>query len=118
MTDYLKFLVKRHFTKFLLLHLLLIYTLSLFPVSAQNDTIVTTEQKQGTQKQDISLFGSNEILNVSLYLDLAGFMKKNSKNDSFEADMIINPGKVDSINKKIRLSYRGILRYDLCSFPR
>jgi hypothetical protein len=91
--------------------------LTVFQVSAQNDTIKAKEKKPETQKQDISLFGSDEILNVSLYLDLAGFLKKNSKTDSFEADMIINPGQADSINRKVRIKYRGILRYDLCSFP-
>jgi hypothetical protein len=91
--------------------------LSLLQVAAQNDTTETKEHKKSTQNQEISLFGSDKILNLSLYLDLAGFLKKNSKNDSFEADMIINPGEADSINKKIKLKYRGILRYDLCSFP-
>jgi len=117
MTDYLKNLVKRQFVNFLSLILLLICSLSVLQVSAQNDTTETKEQKGTSQKQDISLFGSDEILNVSIYMDLSAFLKKTSKTDSFIAKMVINPGRTDSINRKIRIKYRGILRYDICSFP-
>jgi hypothetical protein len=117
MTYYLQISVKGYIVKYLLLNLFLIYILSVSQASAQNDTIKARKQKPGNTKQNISLFGSDEILNISLYLDLAGFLKKTSKNDSFEGQMIFNPGKSDSTNRKIRINYRGILRYDLCSFP-
>jgi hypothetical protein len=115
--NYLKILTRRYLMTYLLLNLLLTHGFSEFAVSPQNDTIKKKEHKPVKAKQDISLFGSDDILNVSIYLDLAAFLKKTSKTDSFEGQMIINPDKPDSINRNVRINYRGILRYDLCSFP-
>jgi hypothetical protein len=117
MNNYLIVLGRRYVIKYLLLNLLLGFALSVFQASAQNDTIKTKDHKSVKAKQDISLFRSDDILNVSLFLDLNAFLKKTAKTDSFEGQMIINPGKPDSINRKVKISYRGILRYDLCSFP-
>jgi len=86
-------------------------------VSAQNDTTKTKEKKQDVHKNDLSLFGSDEMLNVSLYLDLGAFAKKPSKNDSFEADMTIHINETDSINRPVTIKYRGISRFEICSFP-
>jgi hypothetical protein len=113
----LKISVKWHYLKYLPLYLIIIYTLSAFRVSAQNDTTNTKKQKEGNQKQEISLFGSDEVLNVSIYFDLAGFLKKTSRTESFDAEMIIRPGEKDSINKSIKIKYRGIKRGEICSFP-
>ena len=91
--------------------------MSLFPVAAQNDSTKTKEQKHPDQKQDLSLFGSDEILNVTLYLDLESFTKKPSKTDTFESEMTIHLNETDSVNRKIIIKYRGISRYEICSFP-
>lgn len=107
----------RYSIKYLLLQLLLIYLLPLFTASAQKHTPRTKEKKHNTDKQDISLFGSDEVLNISLYFDLGMFLKKTSYSDSFEAKMTIRPGEKDSINKTVNITYRGLLRRELCSFP-
>ena len=119
MNYYLKILSCRSTLRFLPVYLLLFYSLSVppAPLSAQNDTTKTKEQKKGPHKQDISLFGSDEILNVSLYLDLAAFAKKPSKSDSFDGTMTIHVNETDSINRQITIKYRGISRYEICTFP-
>lgn len=117
MSENSKILGGRHFAKYLPLYLMLIYLLTGLPVSAQNDTTETKEKKEGKIRNDISLFGSNEVLNINLYFDLGTFLKKTSKTDSFDAEMIIQPGEKDSINRAVKLKYRGILRKELCSFP-
>jgi hypothetical protein len=117
MTYHWKILNNPHLGKCLSLLFFLIYSLSLQTVSAQNDTIKTKEPKHGSQKQEISLFGSDEALNINLYFDLGGFLKKTNKNDSFDAEMIIRPGEKDSISKTVKLKYRGIIRKEVCSFP-
>ena len=117
MTDHLKFLPGSAVVKTLPLHLLLVYTLSVFPVSAQNDSTRTKEEKQGIHEQDISLFGSDEILNVSIYLDLARFSKKPAKTDTFDSEMTIHLNETDSVNRNVTIKYRGISRYEICSFP-
>lgn len=96
---------------------ILIFLLLSFEANTQKDTTGIKKQKVKAPKQYFSLFNSDKLLNVNLYLDLAKFMKKTSKNDSFDAEMTINPGSPDSVNQKIVIKYRGILRYDICSFP-
>lgn len=117
MKDYLKILKGSVVGKNLQLYLLLAYTISVLPVSAQNDTTSTKEQKKGPHKQEISLFDSDDILNISISFDLGAFLKKANKTDSFDGEMIIRPGEADSIHKEIKLKYRGISRGEICSFP-
>jgi hypothetical protein len=117
MINYPKNLFNQHTVKYLTLNLLLIYNLSVIKVSAQNDAGSIKEKKPDHHKQDISLFGSDEILNISIYFDLEGFLKKTLKSDSYDAEITFRPGERDSINKTISVRYRGLLRRELCSFP-
>ena len=117
MIYYLKNLVKRLNVKYWLIHLLIFSFLSLCSLSAQNDPIAVKESKKGSLEKNFSLFGSDEILNVSLYLDLAGFSKKPSKNDSFDSEMTIYINGTDSVSRKTTIKYRGISRYEICNFP-
>jgi hypothetical protein len=117
MVNYLKLFVKRHVVKRVLFPLLLIFSPFLITISAQNDTIAKKDKKHEPHKDDISLFGSDEILNVNLYLDLASFSKKPSKNDSFDGKMTIHINETDSVNRDVTVKYRGISRYEICTFP-
>jgi hypothetical protein len=99
----------------------LLWLIFLFPLSFQiatgQDDTAAREKKHASPKNDVSLFGTESILNVSIYLDLASFAKKPSKTDTFDARMIIYPDKGDSIARDIVIKYRGISRYEICSFP-
>jgi hypothetical protein len=117
MINYLKHLVPRHIVKLVLFLLLLFFSPFLIFISAQNDTIHKKDKKHEPHKDDLSLFGSEEIINVNLYLDLASFSKKPSKNDSFEGSMTIHINETDSVNREVTIKYRGISRYEICTFP-
>jgi hypothetical protein len=91
--------------------------MSPYPVSAQNSTHEAKEKKQNTNKQEISLFGSDDLLDISLYFDLGSFLKKSSQSDSFSGQLTIRPGEKDSVSKQVIIKYRGLLREELCSFP-
>jgi len=117
MIHYLNYLLKVYIKKYPVLLSLLIYSLSGPVISAQNDTTGSKEQKKRSPERDLSLFASNEILNVSLYLDLGSFVKKPSKNDSFDAEMTIHFNENDSVNRHVKIKYRGISRYEICRFP-
>ena len=99
------------------LFLLLVFSMSGPIVTAQNDSTETKEHKKGSYKRDLALFASDEILNVSLYLDLGSFAKKPSKRDSFDAEMTIHFSEIDSVNNHVKIKYRGISRYEICRFP-
>ena len=103
--------------KIIAIQLIILSCMSVFEISAQMDTVSVKEGKNDNKMQNLSLFSSEEILNVSIYLDLASFSKKPSKTDSFDGKMTIYLDKNDSINRDITIKYRGISRYELCSFP-
>jgi len=117
MIKYLKILVNRDVVKYMPFHLLLLCFFSVSPVSAQNDTSIVINKEPKAREQNISLFSSDELLNVSLYMDLGTFLKKTTANDSFDAEMFILKGPADTIKKKVKLRYRGISRKEICSFP-
>jgi hypothetical protein len=117
MINYLKHPVKQRIVKRIHFLLLLIFSPLLIVISAQNDTIHKKDKKQDSHKDNIILFGSDEILNVNLYLDLASFSKKPSKNDSFDGRISIHINETDSVNRDVTVKYRGISRYEICSFP-
>jgi hypothetical protein len=86
---------------------------------AQPDSTATGSKKAAKPKTMIDLFGSDELLDVSIYMDLEGFLKSTSPNASFNAEIIINNGPSDTIRSNVKLKYRGILRRskEVCSFP-
>jgi hypothetical protein len=116
MRTFIRNLVKEHIIKFLSLNLIFLL-LSEFQLSAQNDTVSVKEIKSEPQDFNISLFSSDEILNVSIYMDLGTFLKKTSQNDSFDAEINIKISSADTLKSKAKLKYRGIIRKEICSFP-
>ncbi len=75
------------------------------------------QEKTDTIQKKFSLFDSNEILEISIRFDLTGFLRKTKKEESFDGIMTINSGENDSIDKKITIKYRGVFRFENCSFP-
>jgi hypothetical protein len=110
-------LVKWQLVINVLIYLLYLFFMTVFPVTGQNDTINIKEKKINKNQKSIALFGSEEILNVSIYLDLTAYLKKHAKGDAFDSEMTINFNGTDSIKSKIIIKYRGISRFDICSFP-
>jgi hypothetical protein len=117
MINYLKHPAKRLIVKRTGFLFLLLFTPFLNIISGQNDTIHKKDKKQDSHKDNIILFGSDEILNVNLYLDLASFSKKPSKNDSFEGKITIHINETDSVSRDVTIKYRGISRFEICTFP-
>ena len=85
------------------------------PVMSQVDTI--SGGKNNVYHDDHSLFSGEEMLDVTLSLDLARFTKKPSKTDTFDADITIRFSETDSLARPVTIKYRGISRYAICSFP-
>jgi hypothetical protein len=103
--------------KILVLQILIISSVPVSELSAQIDTARIKVEKKAKTIENLSLFSSDEILNVSLYLDLARFSKKPSRTDSFDGKMTIFLNENDSVNRDVTVKYRGISRYEICSFP-
>jgi hypothetical protein len=99
------------------LNLFFIFFLSVFQVSGQNNPDYLKPQKPVAPEKSISLFNSDELLNITLNLDLARFTKKPSKSDSFDAVMTIHFSETDSLTRNTIINYRGTSRFQICSFP-
>ena len=93
------------------------FVLSVFSSAGQNDTTKIKQDDQEHPKRYVSLFGSEDILEVFLRLDLAAFLKKTDRNQSFDGTMTIHFSETDSIDKKVTVKYRGENRYQTCRFP-
>lgn len=117
MRNNLKCTVRGDMAKLLQLSLLFYSLISVSMVSGQNDTTSTKKEKTDMPNRQIPLFSGDELLNVSITLDLANYLKKQAKTNTFDAEMTIHFDETDTINRKVLLKYRGISRYEICSFP-
>jgi hypothetical protein len=99
------------------LSLLAFFVLSVSPSPGQIDTTGQKQQDQKPPRRYLSLFEHDDILEVFLYLDLSGFLKKTDRNQSFDGNMTIPLSETDSLNKKVTVKYRGESRYERCNFP-
>ena len=91
--------------------------ISLFPVSAQVDTLISPLEVADTLQQDFGLFTNDEILNLSLRFDITSYQRKKPKEEYMKAVLTYHINDKDSINKEIRLKSRGEMRNGYCSFP-
>lgn len=99
------------------LFLFLITSLLSQPLTALPVDKGTGQPGGDTLKQKINLFGSDDLMEVSISFDLAAFQKKSDRAGSYDGTMTFNHGKADSISRKVTVKYRGEYRYRTCSFP-
>lgn len=104
--------MKKIFTGLLFLSLI-----SLFPLSAQEGNAGSKKPKSDPLNDKFALFASEEVLNVTLKLDLTSFLKKNLKGSSINGEFTIHLNEKDSIFNNIKVAARGKFRYENCSFP-
>lgn len=72
---------------------------------------------QELQKDDFLLFGSEDMMEISLRFDISKFLKEKSQEEYFDAVLTYNPGEADSLINYIRLRARGNSRLEMCNFP-
>jgi len=73
--------------------------------------------KSDTAKKKLTLFGSDDILNVSLQFDLSTFLKKNLKTGSLDGIIAFALSDNDTIDRKVKIKPRGEYRFRTCGFP-
>jgi hypothetical protein len=101
--------------KNLILLFLLIF--SLLPVSGQIETSDTLSEISDNLTSSFALFQDDDLLEVTLKLDLASYIRKNLKGDSKDAIMTFHLSDADSLEKEVSISNRGKFRLETCSFP-
>lgn len=86
-------------------------------IYGQSGIIDTCQVSADNQNKSFYLFGSDEILKISISFDLTDFLHKTKRENSFDGLMTIYPSENDSIVKEITVKYRGTFRFENCSFP-
>jgi len=97
----------------------LIFLLIFAPASVfgQDNPIDQQAVKSDTTKKKFRLFGSEDILNVSLQFDVSTFMKKNLKTGSLDGIIAFALSDYDTIDRKVKIKPRGEYRFRTCGFP-
>ena len=80
-------------------------------VSGEQDTL------ERTTPRGIDLFASDEILQMTLSLNIREFLKTKNKPEYLDATLIVKTGDRDSITQPIKIKARGEMRRSYCSFP-
>ena len=103
--------------KKIFLNLLLLAFLPMLSLFGQKDTTGIQNLKAKSLKDGFSLFGSDELLEITLRFDLTTFLKKNLKEGSLDADLTFHLSETDSLTRKIKVKNRGNYRFENCDFP-
>jgi hypothetical protein len=97
--------------------ILAIFVSSVLPSHGQTDTVTSKQQEEKSARKYLSLFESDDILEISLQFDLSGFIKKPDKNQSFDGIMTFHFSETDTLDRKVTIQYRGQSRYERCRLP-
>lgn len=70
-----------------------------------------------TLDEDIKLFESDELLEISLMFDITHYRRNRDDTEYLPATLVYHTSPTDSIVKNLRVKCRGITRLSICSFP-
>jgi hypothetical protein len=101
------------------LYFILLFSLiySLLPIIGQIDTGDTGPSTTDDVENSFALFEDDKLLETTLRLDMAAFVKKNLIEISNDAVITFHLSETDSIQKKVSIKNRGNFRLETCSFP-
>ncbi len=85
----------------------------------QVDSLINKFAVRDTQNLKVTLFDSDELLEISLRFDISAYKKNKSDVDYLDAILTYHTSKTDSINKNIKVRARGEIRRTgtICDFP-
>ncbi len=89
----------------------------IIPLSGQDDNGEKKNTLSDPLNDKFALFASEDLLEITMRLDLTSFIRKNLNRSFIDAEFTIHLNKTDSIFNKIKVKARGNFRYDNCSFP-
>ena len=91
--------------------------IAVLPSFSQEDSLNIPYAVTDTLDEDIKLFESEELLEISLMFDITHYRKDRDDNEYLPATLVYHTSPADSIVKKLRVRSRGITRRSICSFP-
>ncbi|NLD62678.1 MAG: hypothetical protein GX646_02170 [Bacteroidales bacterium] len=101
----------------LLCSVVIVFQASILPANGQTDTTGREQQEPGYPRRYLSLFEDEELLEVSLHMDVSKYIRKADREQSLDGTMIIHFSQTDSVERKVTIKYRGQSRYERCKYP-
>lgn len=104
------------------------FALSVIACHGQIDTVSPEQTERidntgkGTGKREspqryISLFGDDDILEITLRYDISKYLKKAGRDQTLDGTMTFHLSQADTLEKKVTLRYRGKSRFERCRYP-
>ena len=87
------------------------------PSFSQIDSVNYQFAVSDTLDEDIKLFESDELLEISLRFDITHYQRKRDDTEYLPAILVYHTSPTDSVVKKLKVRGRGISRLSICSFP-
>jgi len=96
--------------------LFILFFLALMSFAGISDAIEDKASGSEKKKKDFTVFESDKLLEITLKLDLKGYLKKDFKSP-MEAILIVHTGESDSVSMNVKVSDRGSYRSSNCKYP-
>lgn len=96
---------------------IVILVLSASMAAGQTDTTGVKAQKKDAPKRILTLFDSDEPIEISLEFDLKHFLEKKVQTETFDGLLTMLLSETDSMDRNVTLKYRGFSRYQNCGYP-
>lgn len=103
--------------KKLLLLLALLSALNYSNTFSQTDSLNIQYAVADTVREDIILFDSDELMEISLIFDITHYKRRKYENEYLDATLVYHTNPQDSIVKTLKVRPRGISRLSICDFP-
>jgi hypothetical protein len=87
------------------------------PAFSQIEPVDTSIAVADTQNVKITLFDSDEVIDISLKFDITNYKRKRSDEEYLDAILTYYISDKDSITKKIKVRARGEVRRTICDLP-
>jgi len=100
-----------------ILFLFCLLTLIVFEVCGIGDKERGNSKVASAPKENFGLFENDELLDITLRLDLTNYIRNKPKEEYLKAQITFNLSETDSIFGDIRLRTRGTFRNNYCYFP-
>lgn len=98
--------------------LLIVFSaISLLNSFGQLDSLNMQYAVSDTIKEDIILFDTDELMEISLKFDITRYRRKRDESEYLDATLVYHTSPTDSIVKSLKVRPRGISRLAICDFP-
>ena len=85
--------------------------------SSQIATSNIRSENTDNPENSFALFEGDDLLEVTLRLDMVAYLKKNLTGDAKDGVLTFHLSEEDSLEMKVRIDNRGKFRLENCSFP-